>query len=361
MLTGEMWRRWAVQFAVAFAAWTVLSIIYAAQQQRLTWISEDRNVPLWNVLWPAFKTYWICALLTPAAIEWTQRVELCGRRWARFALAHLAGFLAFVAAHAALRVLFFSVINPRTSIPVPRSLILVWRMAFLYFNDDIFIYFPLVGGTLAYTLFTQSRRREVEQARLEAKLAGAELAMLKMQLQPHFLFNTLQAISTLVGRDPTAAKRTIALLGDLLRAVLDRAGEELVPLRDELELLDRYVQIELTRFGDKLLVELDIDPNALDCAVPSMILQPLVENAIHHGARSAHGRGEVRIKAGAYQGRLWLTIEDNGPGWQKDPSGGVGLENTRARLTRTYGVNQKMLLEHREEGGARIRLELPGR
>ena len=361
MRMREVGRRWAIQFAVAFAAWTVLSFIYAAQQQRLALLTQDRNVPLWNVLWPAFKTYWVAALITPAAIEWTLRLETCGRRWARFALLHLAGFLGFVTAHAALRVLFFDVINPLTGHPVPKSLLLVWRMGFLYFNDDIFIYFPIAGGTLAYTLFIQSRRREVEQARLEAKLAGAELAMLKMQLQPHFLFNTLQAISTLVGRDPAAAKRTIAMLGDLLRAVLDRAGEELVPLRDELDLLDRYVQIELTRYGDKLHVELDIDPDVQEWAVPSLILQPLVENAIRHGARESRGRGEVRIAAAASNGNLVLTVDDNGPGFNGAGGEGVGLDNTRARLTRMYGAGHALVLENRAQGGARVRLELPAR
>ena len=276
--------RWAMQFAVAFAVWTLLSLLYAIQQQRLALLAEDRVVSLWTPFWPALKTYWPCALLTPAAIAWAQRIELCGRRWWRFAAAHAAGLLVFVTAHATLRVLCFTLINPRTGSPVPRSFALISRMWLLYFNDDIFIYLPIAGGALAYVLYAQSRRREIEQARLETKLAGAELNILKMQLQPHFLFNTLQAISTLVGRDPAGAKRMIALLGELLRAVLDRAGEQEVPLRDELDLLDRYVQIELARFGEKLHVEIDVEETALACAAPSMILQPLVENAIRHGA-----------------------------------------------------------------------------
>ena len=362
MRTPPKLKTYITQFAIAFAAWSVLALVYAFQQVRVMLMLEDRRIALWTALRPAFQTYWIYALLTPAVIEFARRVEFPRGRVRRFALIHAAGFAGFVIAQAVLRVLIFSAHNPRTGELQPRSLILVYRVFLVFFTDDIFIYFPIVGVVMAYTAYVQSRQRELSQSKLQAQLAGAELQILKMQLQPHFLFNTLQAISTLVGKDPQTAKRMIALLGDLLRAAIDRTGEQEVPLRDELDLLERYVQIELVRFGDKLRVDFNIDDRSLDALVPALLLQPLVENAIRHGARSLGGPAEVRIKTLVQGARLLLIVEDDGPGMpepdRRNPRG-LGLENTRARLGHLYGAQQRLNLQNREAGGLQVAVEIP--
>ena len=179
-------------------------------------------------------------------------------------------------------------------------------------GDDLFMYLPIVGATMAYLAYQRNRTRETE-------LAGAELQILKMQLHPHFLFNTLQAISTLVGKDPAVAKRTIALLGDLLRAVLDRGGEQEVPLRDELDLLDRYAQIELVRFGDRLTIDMDFESDILHYRVPSLFFQPIVEQRC--AARHARGSG-----GRAPDGRLRL----DGRGQRSGAAAGTGAPARRA-------------------------------
>jgi two-component system LytT family sensor kinase len=355
-------RTWTLEFAVAFAVWSVLALVYGFQQVRAVFVMEGRRIGLWTALWPAFQTYWIYALLTPAAIEFARRVELQRGRLRRFLLTHGAGFLGFAVAQAVLRVVLFSVHDPRTRVLRPRSLMLMYNVFLVFFNDDIFIYFPIVGAVMAYTSYVQNRQREISQSKLQAQLASAELQILKMQLHPHFLFNTLQAISALVGKDPHTAKRMIALLGDLLRAAIDRTGEQEVPLRDELDLLERYVQIELVRFGDKLRVDFDMEEASLDALVPGLLLQPLVENAIRHGARSQAGPAEVRIGSRIRGQRLLLTIEDDGPGLPppdlRNPRG-LGLENTRARLGHLYGSEQRLELENRESGGLRVTIEIP--
>jgi signal transduction histidine kinase len=338
-----------------------MAMIYGLQAV-LAPMMEGRAVTLWGAVWRACQTYWVFALLTPPVIEFSARVELQRGRAARFIALHCGAFLAFVFLQGVLRVLLFPVHDPRTWDILPRSIGLVWRSMLLYITDDIFIYIPIAGGTLAYVAYQQNRERELAQSKLRAQLAGAELQILKMQLQPHFLFNTLQAISTLVGKDPATARKMIALLGDLLRTVIDRTGEQVVPLKDELDLLDRYVQIEHVRFGDQLLVDFHVDDRTIDVAVPSLVLQPLVENAIRHGARSVKGRGEILVASAMRDGKLVLTVEDNGPGMpppeQRDPRG-LGLQNTRARLDRLYGSRYRFDLQNRAEGGVRATIEIP--
>ncbi len=353
---------WIRQFAIAFAVWTVLALVYGFEQVRATLVMEDRHITLWSALRPAFQTYWVYALLTPATIQFARRVELRRGRAMRFALTHAAGFLGFVVSQSILRILLFPVHNPRTGAVIPRSPALLYNIILVFLNDDIFMYVPIVGGTMAYSAYVQNRQRELAQTQLRAQLANAELQILKMQLHPHFLFNTLQAISTLVGKDPQTAKRMIALLGDLLRAAIDRTGEQEVPLRHELDLLDRYVQIELVRFGDRLHVDFEIDDATQDALVPALLLQPLVENAIRHGALSRSGPAAVRIRSAVEGTLLVLSVEDDGAGLpplEQRNAGGLGLENTRARLERLYGTGQRLQLENRIGGGLRVTIEIP--
>lgn len=343
-------RTWLKQWAIALACYSLLSLVFALQQVRMVRLLQDRQIALWNALWPMVAINWIHGLLAPFVISWSRWLEPgLGWRW-RFVGGHAAGYFGYVTLHAVLRVLFVPARNQMTGVEYPRSLELVWRVFLNNSADDLFMYVPIVAATMAYLAYSRSRKREME-------LAGAELQILKMQLHPHFLFNTLQAISTLVGKDPAVAKRIIALLGDLLRAVIDRAGEQEVPLREELDLLDRYIRIELVRFGDRLTIDLSFESDILHCRVPSLLFQPIVENAVRHGTR-------VEVAGAVRDGRLRLTVADNGPGMPPENErrpGGLGLDNTRARLRALYGANHSMDLRNRPEGGLLVTVEIPAR
>jgi LytS/YehU family sensor histidine kinase len=223
----------------------------------------------------------------------------------------------------------------------------------------------IIGLSLAAQYRRHIHWQERQTAVLKRQLVEAQLATLRMQLQPHFLFNTLHAISVLVSRDPTTATATIARLGDLLRATLDEAHRQEVPLREELGLLEIYLEIERTRFGDRLSVEIAAAPDALDCSVPSFLLQPLVENAIHHGIEAKLGAGTIRVTARRSRGWLTLQVLDNGEGVPRVADAqmrrGIGITNTRERLQKLYGANFRFSLDSRPEGGTAAVIEIPER
>ncbi len=207
------------------------------------------------------------------------------------------------------------------------------------------------------------RDRELNAVQLEAELAKARLKLLELRLHPHFLFNTLNAIASLVHKDSDAAERMIAMLGDLLRHALSGDAAEEVPLREELEFVERYVAIERVRFGERLDVKFEIGEECQDARVPTFLLQPLVENAVRYGVARAEGQCRVTVSARAENSHLSLLVEDDGPG----PTGrasngfGLGLATTRERLSQMYGAAGVLALEPRAEGGTRVRLELPFR
>ncbi|MCA1557757.1 MAG: histidine kinase, partial [Acidobacteria bacterium] len=227
----------------------------------------------------------------------------------------------------------------------------------------LLIYWVILGIDHALRYYTKYRERELQASQLEARLAQAQLQVLKMQLHPHFLFNTLHAISTLMHRDVEAADRMIARLSDLLRLALDNEGVQEVTLKQELELLERYLEIEQTRFRDRLTVEMRIEPEVLDARVPNLILQPLVENAIQHGITPRRGQGRIEIGARRTNGTLDIYVRDDGRGLagatDETVKEGVGLSNTRARLLQLYGGHARFELRCPPEGGTLASLAIP--
>ncbi len=229
------------------------------------------------------------------------------------------------------------------------------------------LYWILVGIVNAVRFYSQSMERNRAAAELETRLAEAKLAALQMQIRPHFLFNTLNGISTLLHTDPEAADEMIGNLSELLRLSLASSTQHEIPLRTELDFLDTYLKIQKARFADRLEVKLDIEYGTGSIPVPSLILQPLVENALRHGIEPSANHGRIHISAKRMDGGLELRVEDNGTGLQDEPSGpkenegGIGLANTRARLEALYGSEARLELINLEQGGLAATMWIPYR
>jgi two-component sensor histidine kinase len=237
--------------------------------------------------------------------------------------------------------------------------------------NHFIIYWGVLSAGFARDYFLRFRARERETARLQAEtaqlhaqLAEARLSALNAQLNPHFLFNTLHAVSSLVERDPRGVRRMIARLSELLRYTLDGGGEHEVVLAQEIAFLERYLEIMQIRFQGQLEIEVQIGDEARDALVPNLILQPLVENAVKHGVDKVSGTGKIKIMARRDADRLVLSVSDNGPGPQKIArldEAGVGLANIRQRLEQLYGSAQSLTLAEAPSGGTVAQIVLPFR
>jgi two-component system LytT family sensor kinase len=233
------------------------------------------------------------------------------------------------------------------------------------FANESMAFWAVIGIIHALEFNRRYRERELAAADLRTRLSEAQFDALRAQIHPHFLFNTLHGISTLMHRDIDAADRMLMRLSDLLRLTMKHRGENEIPLRDELVLADHYLEIMRVRFGDRLVVTKKIESSTLDSLVPQFILQPLIENALNHGVATTVGTGVVSIDAVARNGDLELSVTDNGTtslsssGW---PEGnGIGLSNTRSRLEQLYGGSQSIRLEKTLDGQTRVSLKLPRR
>jgi len=235
-----------------------------------------------------------------------------------------------------------------------------------------FVKISLITGVLpfitvalaAHALDARSRAQErsLEMERVRSQLAESRLEALTAQLQPHFLFNTLQGISTLIARDPVAADKMLTSLSELLREVLRRGDRREIELNEELRVLESYLDISRARFGDRLSIEVHADDATRRALVPFFVLQPLVENAIHHGISSHAGAGKVEIGARRDADRLLLTVTDDGPGIvTTDAQRGIGLANTKARLEELYGASHRLELGRPDEGGFQVSVSIPFR
>lgn len=226
---------------------------------------------------------------------------------------------------------------------------------------NLLIYWVIVMVTHALDYYRKYRERELRTVELEARLTQARLQALQMQLNPHFLFNTLHAVSALMHKNVDAADRMMTRLSDLLRYALESTSAQEVTLKEELAFLERYLEIEKTRFGDRLTVRMDIAPETLEARVPNLILQPLVENAIRHGIEPHARPGMIELRARREGSRLVLVVQDNGKGLARDVPfvEGVGLSNTRARLRQLYGDAHSFELGDAPGGGLCVRLTLP--
>lgn len=235
-----------------------------------------------------------------------------------------------------------------------------WRQSQTYLIDNMFIVAWFFWAIIVISHAAKSARRAQER---EQELIKAQLELLKGQLQPHFLFNTLNSISWLMREDVEAADNMMASLGELLRMTLSIPASEEVSLRQELKMLELYLAIERARFQDRLQVSVNVEPEALGCSVPCLLLQPVVENAVRHGVGRLDRRGSVEVRAKHTGTELAISVLDDGPGISPESTWreGIGLANTRARLEKHYGELQSLRYSNRNEGGLIVEIRIPAR
>ena len=353
------WFRWWLPVAYA-GLWTFVALAFAGQHY-LTSAKVGSPVS-WRVAVAGALADWhLFAVLAIPAIWLAGRFNLAGPHWRLRLALHVVAGAVFSLLWILLRTVLAQLVVPlRGAERAFDELLRYVLVATFFFN--MLVYWVAVTGTHAVAYYRSFRERERRVLELESRLTSARLQALQMQLNPHFLFNALNGIGTLMYRDVDAADRMLVRLADLLRHALDRGEEQLVPLRDELAFLDRYLSLEQMRFGDRLAVERDIDPDTLALAVPNLILQPLVENAIQHGLEPQVRPGTIRLTSRrADDGRLVLEVRDDGRGL---PTGtptreGIGLSNSRARLGQLYGDDGELRVGSADAGGVEVVLVFP--
>jgi two-component system LytT family sensor kinase len=345
------------ELAIIFAFWTLLATLSAVNQ-----LVDPRGYGL-RITSPAapiamaYIESWLWAILTPLIFLLSSRLSVARWSWLiRIPILLVAGLVIsliiyFLLSYARMEI--FEASRRGASGFVPLREIGRFRFA-----NQFLVYCAVLAAGYAREYFLRDQDRQREAISLQAQLADARLDALRAQINPHFLFNTLNAIAALVERDPSGVRRMIARLADLLRHTIDTRGAATVPLREELEFLRHYIEIMEIRFQGRLRVETNIDPDTLDLPVPSLILQPLVENALEHGTSRAAGEGKLEISARREGDRLVLSVRDNGPGVREEVTG-VGLSNTRARLEHLYGSEGSVRLASAPGGGAIATITIP--
>ena len=341
--------------AALWALWSSVGLLIGLQLSTLERVAFEGRFEWWRPFAIQFLCYQFWWLLTPLVLGLARRYPLDDPEPRRTAVVH--GFASILIPTAYLAACHFFVLVPLRPVPYRPATLALSIGANL--PQEFLTYCFVVGAAHVWSLQRKRQQRDLDEARLRAQLADAELVALRMQLQPHFLFNALNSISALVREDPDAADRMLARLGDLLRLTLESGDRPLVPLREELDLLKHYLAIEQVRFADRLSVSLNVPAELLEEPVPSLILQPLVENAIRHGVARSGEPTRLEVVARAERGALRISVRNDGPRLGAPIAEGLGLRNTRARLEQHYGREQSLEMEDDPEGGVRAQIRLP--
>jgi two-component sensor histidine kinase len=347
--------------------WAMLGVIYAGPIY-LEVRAEQHGHWAWRIFLWGILTWVAWAPLTPAIIWLAQKYSLVGEAWKRNLIVHLPAFLFMSALHSAAATCITLWVQPFDNMgESPREF---WPR-FLgrmkgSFGSDLLVYGAVIGVFYALDYYRKYREREFLASRLEAQLARAQLDSLRMQLHPHFLFNTLNSIVGLVRDNKNnAAVNMLVGLSDLLRHTLEHSARHEVELREEINFIKLYLSIQEMRFSDRLRIELDIDPRTTKALVPNLILQPLTENALRHGIGRSADSGLVGISSAIQNGHLRLTVYDEGAGlpddWQLKGSAGIGLANTAARLQQLYDDDHEFDIRNRDGGGVEVVIVMPFR
>ncbi|HEX8289060.1 MAG TPA: histidine kinase [Pyrinomonadaceae bacterium] len=354
-------RKWK-PFAVLFGVWTLLGLSFAAISY-LAALSENRPASAWAIFSTNLLRFYIWAALSPLIYQIAKRFDFTKQSSAlRGICAHLPLGLLFSVLHSLIFTGILWVMDGSYRQRYPT--IIKFFQEYIFFGSlylGIMLYALIVITMQAFLFLRNYRAAEERSSRLQAQLAESQLRALKMQLQPHFLFNTLHSISSLNLVDPKRANLMIARLGEFLRMTLDRSGEQTVTLDEELAFLRCYLEIEQIRFSDRLTIEFDLAEETLAAEVPHLILQPVVENAIKHGIAPHSAPGRIVIGSEKGNDSLVLKVSDNGAGIDENgnKNNGTGLSNVRSRLRQIYGDNFNFEMKNGAGNGLTVRLEIP--
>jgi len=344
----------------------VVATILGAVSSMLAWqFTVALGKPAdWKSLVILNGTYWyVWAIFTPSIVWLSQHFRFERQGLVRAILIHLPSAALFSLAHIG------AMAAAQWWLAAADARAFSWpdefkRSALLHVDWEMMTYWAIAGLSHAVLYYRESRDRAIRTSHLETRLIAAQMAALRQQLQPHFLFNTLHAISALMHRDVEAADRTLMQLSDLLRMTLENVGQQEITLHAELDFLSKYLEIEQTRFADRLVVRFDIEPETLDTLVPALLLQPLVENAIKHGVSKKSGPGHVDIRARRDHDKLWIEVRDDGLGLSETAldalQKGIGVSTTRARLQHQFGADYRFEF-HRLQEGVAVVVALPWR
>jgi signal transduction histidine kinase len=354
-----------IRWLAYLGGWTLFALFF---------ISEDAGRLLYRgqrVDWHGYLVVWLTtayawAGLAPLVWKLAGFFPITKSNWWRTGGIHVLASLCFALLEEAL----FAGITPVFGLPwFPRKFVATFRAVLpIDLHLNVIVYWLIVGVHHSVSYYRKLREREqlsaqlqLRTTQLESQLAQARLSALKMQLHPHFLFNTLHAISVLVRQQRTTeADEMLTNLGELMRETLEGWETQEIPLRREVEWINLYLAIQRVRFQDRLTVAMNLSPATLDALVPSLLLQPLVENAVRHGVSKSAAPVRIELKSSLKESTLELQVRDNGPGVSKDgPGNGVGLSNTRARLQQLYGDSQSLRLEALDGGGTVVTVSIP--
>src|SRR5437016_3099274 len=354
------WRR----VALLFAGWTLVSVIFAAISYAAAIGENNKEFGFASALRLNLVQFYLWAILSPLLFRFSCRFPIEFRPLnLRNLLLYFPALISFAGIHQVIHLAVLWSITPRWRRQFP-ALIDCYRAYFGFgFYIDLIIALLIVIAAHALLYYQNFRASELTQSSLKTQLAQAQLRALKMQLHPHFLFNTLHSISSLVLEDPPKANSMIAQLGDFLRLTLENSNQQLVSLKEETEFLRCYLEIEQVRFGDRLTVAFELEPQTLSAQVPHLILQPVVENAIQHAIAPRATRGHINIEAKRFNSLLRVEVRDDGPGIASNGDllkpKGVGLSNVRARLHQIYGSDFRFELMNARDGGLTVVMEIP--
>jgi sensor histidine kinase YesM len=362
---SRLWQRPWFHWALIWAIWTFIGLVFTFQYYFATYRSE-RPIELSNALYIQMAWAYLWALVTPLVLRLAHHFPIEKQHWLRHSLVHL---FSGVIVSCIVTALGHVTLYLRFAYPAGRAFSFSRMTGFILenFSEGTGTYLLIILASYAFSYYQRYRQGELRASQLEAQLSQAQLQALKMQLHPHFLFNTLHSISALLHKDTEAARKMISRLGDFLRLTLENGGTQEVTLEQEMEFLKCYLEIERIRFQDRLTTRIEVAPQALDSHVPNLILQPIVENAIRHGIAPRSTPGLIEIRAEQENEWLRIKVRDNGPGLPVNRSTGnlfkkgLGLVNTQKRLDRLYGAAHRFELANAPEGGLVVTLEFPSK
>ena len=352
----------ALTWSIVFLAYTAIAVLLTGYRY-LDDLSRQRTGTFAMRTLEEVTGVYSFFLLLPFMLRVANAYLFPRKSWPRLIIWHLGAAIAFSAAHTLLMSLSRQLIAPLIGLGPYDYGIMLYRYP-MEFSNDLVGYTSIIGLYYFFQRYRLAQAQQLAAAELETKLAQAQLENLRLQLQPHFLFNTLNTVSSLIRFDPDMARGVVLKLSNILRRLL-RKHETFVPLREELDFIDDYLDIEVIRFGrDKLQIFKEIEAEALDSFVPSMLLQPMVENSLKHGLDPRLEGGQIHIRTRRNDGRLYIEIEDNGVGISSERlaevyGGGIGISNVHERLRLLYGDQFKMDIRSEEGQGTQIHIEIP--